>query len=294
MRKKRSVQEPVNNLVIVSDLHMICRLGLFPGDGFTLRLDSGGVYRASRLQSIVWDWWCEFWDEWVPTATRGEPYSVVVNGDAVDGGAHHGNTTHISANPEDQERLALYVLKPIRERAVRFYMVRGTEAHAGQSGCSEESIARQLGAVPDRDGHFSRYRLRLRVGRGLVDIAHHIGTTGSMAYETSAIQKELEQIYAGAARWGDEPPDVVVRSHRHTHAETRVHITKRFGGRTVQGIATSCTTPGWQLRTPFSWKIPGGRRSRPQFGGVLVRCGDEEVYTRAYVRSIEEVEIENA
>jgi hypothetical protein len=111
--------EPVRNLVVVSDLHLGCRLGLFPA-GFSMRLDDGGTYRASRLQRIVWRWWEEFWGEWVPSVTRGEPFSVVINGDSVDGGAHHGNVTHISANLEDQERLALHVLKPVVDRAVRF------------------------------------------------------------------------------------------------------------------------------------------------------------------------------
>lgn len=292
--KRKQKAGPVNNLIVVSDLHMICRLGLFPCDGFKLTLDDGGTYRGSRLQRVLWDYWKDFWENLVPQVTRGEPFSVVINGDAVDGLAHHHNTTHISANREDQERLALHVLEPIAERAERFYMVRGTEVHVGASGCDEESLARQLGAVPDRDGKHARWKLRLRVGHGLVDLAHHIGTTGSMAYETSAIQKELEQIYVEAARWGDEPPDVVVRSHRHTNAETRIRITKSRHGRRVQGFATSCTTPGWQLKTPFAWRVPGGRRSRPQFGGTLVRCGDEEMYTRHYVQSIEDVGIEDA
>jgi len=288
--KKGAKRDAVNNIVVVSDLHMICRLGLFPA-GYELPLDGGGVYRGSALQDIVWGWWEEFWNEWVPSATRGEPFAVVLNGDIVDGGAHHGNTTHISANPADQEALALHVLRPIRERAVRLYVVRGTEVHVGQSGCSEELIARQLGAVPMSKSQHSHWRLRLRLGHGLVDLAHHIGTTGSMAYETSAIHKELEQLYVDAARWGDEPPDVVVRSHRHTNCETRIRITKTMHGRKAQGFATSCTTAAWQLKTPFANRIPGGRRSRPQFGGTLVRCGDEEMYTRHYVQSIQDTEV---
>ena len=281
----------VRNLVVVSDLHLCSRLGLYPAD-YRMRLDDGGTYTASRLQRVLWRWWREFWLEWVPTVTRGEPYAVVLNGDLVDGGAHHGSTAHISANPEDQERLALHVLRPVRAAAVRLYVVRGTEAHAGTSGHYEESLARQLDAVPDRDGRYARWRLRLRLGYALVDLAHHIGTTGSMAYETSAIHKELEQIYADAARWGEEPPDVVVRSHRHTCAETRIRIAKRRQGVHALGFATSCTTAGWQLVTPFAWRVAGARRMRPQFGGTLVRCGDEEVYTRHWVRSIEPAPIE--
>lgn len=286
-RTKRSTG--VNNLVIVSDQHCNCRLGLFPS-GHRMPLDDGGYYTPSPLQEIVWGWWLEFRDEWVPEVTRGEPFILVWNGDVVDGGAHHHNTTHISDNPTDQRRLALTVCRPFCKRAVRSYFVRGTEVHDGRSGTSIEDIAEELGAVPDSTGRFARWHLRLLLGTGLVDIAHHIGTTGSMAYESSAILKELEQIYVAAARWGDEPPDVVVRSHRHTNCEVRLRISKN--GR--DGFATSCTTPGWQLKTPFSHRIPGGRRARPQFGGTLVRFGDEEMYTRHYVKSIEEVPVEQA
>lgn len=293
MKAKKSTR-PVNNLIVVSDLHMICRLGLYP-TGYALRLDGGGFYTGSELQAVVWGWWTEFWGDWVPNVTRGEPYSVALNGDIVDGLDHHRNVTHISASPADQHALAVHVLKPIAAAAQKLYVIRGTESHAGPSGSFEESIARELGAARDATGAFSRWHVRLRVGHGLVDLAHHIGTTGSMAYETSAVHKELEQMYVDAARWGDEPPDVVVRSHRHTNCETRIRITKRqHNGKAAQGFATACTTAGWQLKTPFAHKVPGGRRSRPQFGGTLVRCGDEEIYTRHYVQSIQDTEIESA
>ena len=55
------------------------------------------------------------------------------------------------------------------------------------------------------------------------------------------------------------------------------------------GFATSCTTPGWQLKTPFAFRIPGGRASRPQMGGTLVRAGDDDIYTRHKVWSIRQV-----
>jgi hypothetical protein len=37
-------------------------------------------------------WWREWWDVFVPVATKGEPFAVVVNGDTVDG-VHHGSKT---------------------------------------------------------------------------------------------------------------------------------------------------------------------------------------------------------
>jgi hypothetical protein len=101
---------------------------------------------------------------------------------------------------------------------------------------------------------------------------HHIGTTGSAHYESTAVTKELTESYTQAGRNRLEPPDVVVRSHRHRHIEVRVP--------TSLGYGISFVTAGWQLRTPFAYKIPGGRVMTPQIGGSLIRQGDEDLFTR--------------
>jgi MFS family permease len=59
----------------------------------------------------MWSLWREFWDVWVPEVTKGEPYDLVHNGDVIDG-VHHGSTTQISHNIEDQLRIAEAVLGP--------------------------------------------------------------------------------------------------------------------------------------------------------------------------------------
>jgi hypothetical protein len=270
------MKRPVNNLIVVSDLHCGCQLGLCPPE---VTLDEGGTHHHSRLQAVVWGWWQEFWRAWVPDVCRGEPYAVAINGDTLDG-VHHGATTQISHNLADQAKIAEAVLRPVvKACGGRFYMIRGTEAHVGPSGAQEEELARHLGAIRDEDGRSARYELWVAVGGGLVHLAHHIGTTGSMAYETTALCKEYSEACAEAGRWGLRAPDVVVRSHRHRHAETRVPQ--------ADGYGICCVTPGWQLRTPFAFRMPGGRQATPQVGGTLVRCGDEDVFTRHRVWNIE-------
>ena len=281
---KRLKREPVNNVIVVSDLHCGCRLGLCPDT--PVDLDEGGKYQCSKLQAQVWAWWSEFWDNWVPEVTRREPYTVVVNGDAMDG-VHHNTVTQISQNTADQAKIAYSILKPIVDGCEgRYYHIRGTEAHVGSSGQEEEKLAERLGAIPDPVGHHARWELWLRVGRGLVHFTHHIGVAGSMAYETSAIQKEIEQSFVESARWDDEIPDVLVRSHRHRNAETRIQSHK--------GFATSCTTAGWQLKTPLVYRIVGGRQARPQIGGTLIRCGDEDIYTRHKLWKLDRPKVEIA
>lgn len=263
------MEKPINNLIVISDLHCGCRLGLCLDD---VVLDEGAAYVPTKLQKRVGQNWNEFWDEWVPMVTRGEPFAVVCNGDALDG-KHHNAVTQVSQNLTDQFRIARNALAPVVAACEgRYYHLRGTEAHVGPSGQEEERLAEVLGAIPDDEGRFARWELWIRVGAGLVHLTHHISTAGSLAYETTAVHKELEQAFVESGRWNEEIPDVVIRSHRHRNVETRIQ--------TYKGFCTSCVTAGWQLKTPFVFRIVGGRQTSPQIGGTLVRSGDEDIYTR--------------
>jgi len=260
----------------VSDIHAGCRMGLCPRQG--VRLDDGGFYIPSDIQLKMADMWDSFWNEWVPQVTQGEPYDVVFNGDAVDG-CHHNSTHQWSHNMKDQEDCAFALLGPVAKRAARYYHIRGTEAHVGQSGVHEEQLAQRLGAVPNAEGQYARWELWHRVSGHLVHFLHHVGSTGSAAYEATAVHKEMTESFVEAGRWEREAPQVVVRSHRHRHIKVEI-----AGAR---GYYVSVVTPAWQAKTPFTWKIPGARLSQPQFGGLLIRKGDEELHTRAKVWSLE-------
>lgn len=275
------VPQPIKNLIVVSDTHCGCRLALC---NETTPLDDGGSYSPSVFQQKLWDYWQEFWGEWVPEFTRGEPFAVVHNGDAIDG-VHHNSTTQISQNIGDQVELAYRILHPVVEVCEgRYYHIRGTEAHVGKSGVYEEDLAKRLGAIPNAQGQCARYEIWKRVGGALVHCLHHIGTTGSAAHEASAVNAELTAMYVEAARWNQEPPDYIVRSHRHRSIAVDIDSAK--------GYAAAIVTPAWQGKTPFAWKIPGARVSTPQFGGIGIRQGDVEHYYRRKVWSIERSPVE--
>lgn len=274
-------------LVVVSDTHCGCRLALCPPGG--VPLDDGGYYHPSAFQKKMWTLWREFWDVWVPEVTRGEPYDVVHNGDAIDG-VHHNSTTQISQNIEDQLVIAELVLRPeadqCRKSGGTYYHIRGTQAHVGASAIYEEQLAKRLGAKPNADGQYARYDLWKRVGKPtkrvsapLVHCLHHIGTTGSAAHESSAVNAELAAMYVEAGRWGRQPPDYIVRSHRHRSIAVDVD--------TYRGYGAAIVTPAWQGKTPFVWKVPGARVSEPQIGGIAIRQGDEEFYYRRRVWSFD-------
>jgi hypothetical protein len=267
------------NRILISDTHAGCQMALCPPQG--VPLDGGGVYKPSRLVNIVWNWWEEFWYDWVPDVCRGEPFSVIHNGDALDG-RHHGSTTQISQNLADQHKMALLVLKPVVDLCEgNYYHIRGTSAHVGESAENEEVLAKALGAVPDRDGMASRNELYIRTGNALCHFTHHIGSTGSSAYESTAVYKEMVEAFVEAGRWGAEPPQVICRSHRHRQFETRVAVEKGYG--------ISLVSPSWQLKTPFCYRL-GMKQSLPQIGGYVLRQGDEEFYTRFFVKDIKRTE----
>lgn len=283
----------LNNLVIVSDIHSGCRLALCPREG--VPLDDGGTYMPSALQLKLADYWDYFWDVWVPDATRGEPYAVVINGDAIEGN-HHRASTPFSINPVDQCRCARLLIEPklaAAKKARKFkglYMVRGTEAHVGISASEEEGLGATLGAIPNAEGQYVRWDLWKQIGDGkLVHFLHHIGTTGSQAYEATAVHKELVEEFVEAGRWKRQPPDAIVRSHRHRHFET-VIATGTDAGET--GRALAVVTPAWQGKTPFAWKIPGARLSTPQFGGVLLRYAHGRLFCDAKVWTVDRSVVE--
>lgn len=281
MRKK-----PVRNLVVISDTHCGCKLALHPRE--YSRLDDGGHYAPSEFQLGMLAYWEEFWREWVPTVTRGEPYDVVHNGDIIEG-VHHRASTPISHNHADQSRIAVAMLQPIAKKVQkmggRYFQIRGTEAHVGESAKYEEMLAKELGAVPNKTGQYARWDLWKRVGdRCLVHLLHHIGTTSSAAHESSAVNAELTAEYVEAARWNREPPDFVVRSHRHRSIAVDLNSAK--------GYAAGIVTPAWQGKGPFAFKIPGARVSEPQFGGIVIREGDEEMFYRRKVWSVGRSETE--
>ena len=272
------------NLVCVSDTHIGDALGLLSDAGAIS--DDGQQVRPSDLQRVVWDWWTEFWEVSVPEMTTGEPYMVCHLGDAIDG-VHHGSVSQWTHNLGTQSRAAEDILRPIVERCEgRYYHLRGTEAHVLASSAEDERLARALGAVPNAQGQHARYELWKKVGPAVVHLAHHVGTAGSQAYESSGVMRELTEAYIESAKWGQAPPDAIVRGHRHRYIRLDIP--------TARGSGQAVVCPGWQLKTPFSFRIAGARVSAPQFGGVVLHWSErhQELFIRHKVWSIQRGEAE--
>lgn len=264
----------VANIVVISDTHIGCKTALCPPDGIVL--DEGGPPPISPWQRVLWSWWEEFWGEFVPLATRGEPYVVVHNGDAVEG-SHHKATTPVTHNLHDQDLLCEKVLKPVVALCDgRYFHVRGTETHVDRSGAHEEAVAKMLGAVTNEEGRHSRQGLTLELGDRRINFMHHIGTTSSPFAQSGALQRLLVRSYVETGRRGAPPYSMLVRSHRHQHSIIHEEA--------AHGKVTVVTTPAWQGKTPYVFSRDGLQLSEPEIGGVVIRLADGELFTRAFVR----------
>lgn len=274
-------KQGVNQAILIGDTHSNSQLGLCRPR--RIRLHKGGYYEPNKLQRKIYRAWEYFWNEWVPEVTREEPFALIHAGDQVEG-RHHDALDLVSGNCADQKRLYLDVMRPIVKRAACFYAVKGTRAHAGAEGETEELLAEELGAVPDEYGQCARDQLWVKIGKGLAHILHHIGTTGSSGYESTAVMRELVDAFKEAGQWKQQAPDIVIRAHRHRYLELRIP--------SALGYAISLTLPGWEAKTYYAYRIAGIRQAPAQIGGVLVRQGDKDFYTLAKVWPIGRPRIE--
>ncbi len=215
--------------------------------------------------------WNDFW-KWSYALMDNQPFILVHNGDIIEH-VHHRTTALSSHNIATQKRLAREFLKPHCDRAAKYFQIKGTEAHAGQSAEDEEELAESLGAVRDEStGQYSRWELWIKLAKELIHFSHHLATTSSTAYESSAPMRELVAAFVEAGQWNMRPPTMIVRSHRHRYIEVK------------PPNARIVVTPAWQAKTPFVFKID--RMRAPQFGGIIIREGAEGVHVRAKLYTI--------
>lgn len=262
-------------IIAISDLHVGSTKGLCPK---VVKTVDQGEYKPNKYQRTLRKYWKHFWGSFVPEVTQGAQKRIlVINGDVLDG-VHHHTVNIISNSWLVQEEAAVEVLKEIPElcpeKIDETYFIKGTEAHVGPNGESEDRIAEKIGAQPNEMGEYADYQRWFDVDGTVFQFAHHIGVTSSAAYESSAPMREMVAALVEAAQWGAEVPSVIVRSHRHRFIEVPIP--------SQHGRIRCVITPGWQVRTPFVERID--RMRMPHVGGVvfLVRGEQCQVIEKIY------------
>lgn len=269
-------------LAITSDLHAGSTVALCPPE---ITLDDDGTYKASKAQSWMWECWNDFWKQ-VAEARKeyGGPLYQLFNGDLVDGN-HHGTTQILSGNPNAQAAVVNECLAiPLAQKPDKIWIVRGTDAHVGQSACSEERIADGLRrdkrpVEPNtQTGTASHWHAKLHLfDRWRLDFAHH-GRVGTRPWtKPNVVMNLAAEIFMDHAKEDFEKnrqptaPHIAIRSHMHQFVDTgNAHPT-----RVIQ-------TPAWQLATSFINRIAVGKVG--EVGGVIVVIREDrlEVIPKLY------------
>jgi len=206
------------------------------------------TYSATVAQDWLYECWKDYWRH-VWNLSRGHRLVVVHLGDVVDG--NHHRTVQAMPNLGDQESMAVEIMLPVVNMADRAWILRGTEAHAGEAAQSEVRIAKQLG-VP------CSWEVLLDIDGLIVDCAHH-GRAGRRPHTSAAAGMAAEAIHNAVTDVLPRPiPRYVFRGHNHLIDDSGEKIA------TTRAIST----PSWQLRTAFGYRVAAGRRS--DIGGVIV------------------------
>lgn len=255
---------------VVSDLHAGSTVALCPPK---VELDDGGAYLASKAQLWLWQCWRDVWVEVERIRdAEGATLEVVVNGDAFDGD-HHDTPQILSRNPVAARAVIDAALEiPLSLKPDRIAIIRGTEAHVGKSGSSEEALAKSLHGrghpvlMDEQAGTYSHYHLRRKVGWFRIAFAHH-GRTGyrpwTKANAANLLAAQIFYEYSKLAAENGGPiefPHVAVRSHFHK-------LNDSGSAHPVRVIQTHA----WQLPTAFVHRIAA--EELPQLadvGAVLI------------------------
>lgn len=260
LQEKKSHSESegpgIRKIVVLSDLHIGSPFALIP-HGFVT--SHGNEIRPNSVQ----EWLMECWEDaqtWIAEQVAGEPYVLVVNGDAIDG-LHHGAVEAFSNEIEDQIEAAGFILGPVARRAEKTFFVEGTECHTNGH---EHRIALAVGAEMNQETKRHIFdRLTMVCGDHTVVFKHHTGASMRSWTEASAFSSHLAEERVQASMNGHPIPDVLCMAHRH-----------KFG-HWEDAHGHAIVTPPWQCATRYARKVVPNPIVRP--GVVMLDMGGKTV-----------------
>ena len=255
-------------VAVTSDQHTGSTVGLAPPEG--TRRDDGGRMMPSKAQIWLWNNWLKFWQTVKSEQQANKARLICVfNGDATDGGAHHGTTQVMTEEDDATAYITRRVFSVPKDlNPAKLYMVKGTDVHVGGPAAPQEvSIAQRLGCERDPESQtWASWHLRLTVNGLLLDFQHH-GRAGNRPWtRQNAVSALAADIWMEHSLAGLRAPDLAFRSHVHRFADSYDAYPTRV-----------VVTPAWQLKTSFVHRI--GPESIADIGGVMVLIKPDGFYT---------------
>jgi hypothetical protein len=214
-------------------------------------LDDGGEYRASKAQRWLFGNWEKYWERVAEVRDNEKATLIAVfNGDLVDG-AHHKTTQIITENPNAQAAVVNAAMAvPLGLKPDHIVVVRGTEAHVGNSASAEERIADGLRrdkrpVISDPETKTSSWwHWRAEIEGVRLDITHH-GRAGQREHTKRGILNlYAHDILLAHVKAGHMPPHLCFRAHHHTWDDTESACPVRV-----------VRTGAWQLATGYVHKV---------------------------------------
>lgn len=242
-------------VVVLADLHCGSTYGIMP-PGFHTK--EGNEIGLNEVQKWLWECWNDCWAWFYKLAGRA-PWSLVLNGDLVDG-YHHG-TKEVWSNDESDHGIGAYhLLKSPGRKAYSVYLTEGTEVHT--KGL-EHSLAYQLksGGVPivRPKGEGGAWpSLDIEFAKTYCKFDHHISTSKRKYLTGTKMTAEYGDLLMRSAMAGHKAPKVVGRAHCH---EFDSHD---------NGYGLIFTSPPWQVLTRFGRRVVPNAIGKVQVGMVVL------------------------
>ena len=239
--------------VAVSDTHIGGMTALMPEYWVT---DEKQQVFSSPAQKWLYANWLDFWEyvtklAGVTNGGRRSKHRLVVAhlGDIVDG--NHHQTVQALPNLIDQENMASHLLTKVSNLCKgELYILRGTEAHAGEAAQSEVRIAQSVGAKA------VEWAMKLELDGVRIDLGHH-GRSSQRDW-TSAAAGVAAQVSTSYISRGEMPPDLILRGHCHIIDDTGIKLP----------YTRAIMLPAWQLKTAYAYKV-AGNNVRSDIGGLI-------------------------
>lgn len=252
--------------LVVSDMHCGSTTGLWPPDFVAPGTDT--YQPQSPTSAYIWQAWQEM-QKAVEKYAAGRKYSLVVNGDMIEG-VHHKSVELYTHDPGDHIAAALQCLAPLADKADRVWVTEGTECH---TRTSEQALASTLGAQLLKTAHkrnektTAHRKLRLAMPNGgTMVVRHHIGTTSRRQLEATQLSIAINEERMQADRAGQPLPSFLCAAHRHVYG----HFSDGFVGTII--------TPSWQNLTRHGAKVVPAAEC--VFGGVILDWTGGDVLPR--------------
>ena len=245
------------SLVILADTHSNHKMGLNPPQ---VTLEEGDSWGACEIQKRTWASYMDLLGK--VKKIKGVKIGLV-NGDYIDIDEKNRTNQIISRDEATITTIGSEVIDPLAKLCKKMYFVRGTEAHVGKGGSAEELIASDFDnavVCPDTKKK-SWWHLLLDLDGVRFDIAHHpqSGGSGRPMNTQSAIDRLASDTLFNYANRGEQPPDLVIRSHIHKYLDSQ----NAFRVRAI-------ITPPFTLLGAFARRL--GISDEPQLGAIVIHC----------------------